>query len=123
MAVDHDEVEAGGGMRGCCTWTTAVPRRRSAAPIDAATPPQPITRSGNGGAIWPPTAASAFGQSDAGNQRQGGRGASGRITGYQPGGLGQPERLCLQAGIILAEDPGVGGIGHRPRNTGRRFSL
>ena len=123
MAVDHDKIEAG---RGHARMLHLHHRGPAAAQCGA-------DRSGNAPAAdrqigkWRPDLAANGGQCV--RPQRGGEPAPGWARGepadsrHQPGGLGQSDRLRLQAGIILAEDPGVGGIGHRPRNTGRRFSL
>ena len=84
VAVHHDEVNVAGSMRGCCAWTTGRPCLCRAAPTAAATPPQAITRSGNGGGRTASgTAFSGDGQTDAVTQRRHARGA--RIRGSGAG--------------------------------------
>ncbi len=123
MTVDHDKIEAGSGHtrmlhlhhRGAAPAQRRADCRRDPAAADDHVRERRRKLPPDGGQRVRPKRGSEPPPGRAWGDSADHRG--------QPGSLGQPERLRLQAGIILAEDPGVGGISHRPRNAGRRFSL
>ena len=109
-----------GSRRGCCTCTTARPPRRSAAATAAPMPPQAMTSPGSGPAErighrgqrpWPELRRHPF----PGRPR--GQGAQ---FMRQAGGLGQADRLRLQAGQRFAQDQGRGGVRHGTGFSARR---
>ena len=92
-------------MRGCCTCTTGAPLRRSAAPTAAAMPPQPITSSGSGARTASGTTASGAGHSEAASHFHGRARCEHPHLRLEAGRLGQAQRLRLQSGEALAQNP------------------
>ena len=108
-----------GSIRGCWTWTTGTPRRRSAASTGAALPPQPITTWGRGPCTASAATRSGAGQALAAIQRQGARGARTRSSWRRPAASARPIAWdCIPARAshrIQASASDMGGRFSAPR--------